>query len=590
MKAKLPKALLYAIIAASMTSTTTFAATKAEDIEMRGTHSPVDIINVAAGKEIAIESDSAETAPTQYSVVAKDGEGTATITGNVTKYHALMVREGEVTVGDGNTSTSLTVKPSFAGASNYRTGISVAGKNAQLTVNKASVSFATSETQLSVGGGSGNGTITIDNGSTVNLDNAHLITVGDQYWVDGTYTTKTSDTPYRGSYTVSPIDNKTILGKGVINVQGESKLSVGNGMGRDYGSAWMGEGEINVTGKNSSATFCEKDGGYRFIMNEDEMSTSSINVKEGASSVINFALVYTNFRKNTIANITVDGASSSLIIGNTTTKKYNSETHIAGKNLENTVANINITEGGNIDFRSKDTILGSESGSATVNFKVDSKSSASFVNATINRGTVLDNEGTITAASIVMNGGILYNDGIIESNMKMFGGTYIGDGSADQFGGSEFTILDGAVVEGLTMTSGTVNISGTVTLTDVTFGSIVAAANFLMSGDAGSALTINITNGSTINADDVTIGDGAAITLVLDETDTTGSVTIIGSNEEAIATLMDSLKDKINVVDASGNTVEGASYDINTQVVPEPTTATLSLLALCGLAMRRRRK
>ena len=50
MKAKLPKALLYAIIAASMTSTTTFAATKAEDIEMRGTHSPVDIINVAAGK------------------------------------------------------------------------------------------------------------------------------------------------------------------------------------------------------------------------------------------------------------------------------------------------------------------------------------------------------------------------------------------------------------------------------------------------------------------------------------------------------------------------------------------------------------
>lgn len=32
------------------------------------------------------------------------------------------------------------------------------------------------------------------------------------------------------------------------------------------------------------------------------------------------------------------------------------------------------------------------------------------------------------------------------------------------------------------------------------------------------------------------------------------------------------------------------TYAVNTQIIPEPATATLSLLALCGLAARRRRK
>ena len=143
------------------------------------------------------------------------------------------------------------------------------------------------------------------------------------------------------------------------------------------------------------------------------------------------------------------------------------------------------------------------------------------------------------------------------------------------------------------MTSGTVNISGEVSLTKVTFGTAevqsVAVYSLRTLSDANDALTINISDGATINADEVVIDENTIINMVLAEDSTSGAVTITGTDAEKIRALKEQLE-SMNTVDGNGVAIEGGSFNVNTTVVPEPTTATLSLLALAGLAARRRRK
>ncbi|MBR5888818.1 MAG: hypothetical protein IKY92_02100 [Akkermansia sp.] len=76
-------------------------------------------------------------------------------------------------------------------------------------------------------------------------------------------------------------------------------------------------------------------------------------------------------------------------------------------------------------------------------------------------------------------------------------------------------------------------------------------------------------------------------------------VAVTGAQSELLMVrVQGSLKDNQSVTFASDNQKNGwamAAYNTGTAnpavpVIPEPTTATLSLLALCGLAMRRRRK
>ena len=181
----------------------------------------------------------------------------------------------------------------------------------------------------------------------------------------------------------------------------------------------------------------------------------------------------------------------------------------------------------------------------------------------------------------------------------MNGGTYLGDGDADQFGGSVFTMLDGAVVEGLTMTTGTVNISGEVSLTNVTFGTVINAAELMMLGGETDTLTVYIQQGSVINADDLNLGDGTNVAVVLDEgviyEEGMELFTLTGSDSTQISELEAALGNNLAVyeygnTEGEGTVVENATGSIATNVVPEPTTATLSLLALASLAMRRRRK
>ena len=119
--------------------------------------------------------------------------------------------------------------------------------------------------------------------------------------------------------------------------------------------------------------------------------------------------------------------------------------------------------------------------------------------------------------------------------------------------------------------------------------------------DRGNSLTAGaLTNDSTLTTQDASIfmADGAAYTLT-----TPGVYTVSylgGTNGEAAANLLldgavvasfSAGSHNMNGAQAGGLTLTLLTNDSYAPVsVPEPTTATLSLLALAGLAARRRRK
>ena len=97
-----------------------------------------------------------------------------------------------------------------------------------------------------------------------------------------------------------------------------------------------------------------------------------------------------------------------------------------------------------------------------------------------------------------------------------------------------------------------------------------------------------------LGEDDVLNLDGADIIVSVADTNTieTGSiVTLFGSTgtvsgvEGTEITFTDENNGKV-----TGTLTDAGNGSFTVTVVPEPATATLSLLALAGLAMRRRRK
>ena len=130
---------------------------------------------------------------------------------------------------------------------------------------------------------------------------------------------------------------------------------------------------------------------------------------------------------------------------------------------------------------------------------------------------------------------------------------------------------------------------------------------------ADTAGWMSVGQNDSLTADMVTGLKGAALTMTYDASTFTASVymtldyidpsretvTISGSNNgfkwsgQTLSTLgtlelNTSSVDKVYVF--SGAVTANQAWALNNKLVPEPTTATLSLLALAGLAARRRRK
>lgn len=222
--------------------------------------------------------------------------------------------------------------------------------------------------------------------------------------------------------------------------------------------------------------------------------------------------------------------------------------------------------------------------------------------AVINAGQIEVNSGTLTVAkdaelstnSITLNGGKLVNNGGIGGVVTL----------AEGAESNVITITDGELVNSGTIGS-TINMTGGTLVAEAgseiaginaTGGDIQVGGDFTMTGDlelGGDAELIFDDMDSTINLGEYdVIFNGGSIALTLADADISEVVLFSGAKEDTYSGY------EVTLLDAEGNSTGTAvmQYNANGDVtlgtasVPEPTTATLSLLALAGLAARRRRK
>lgn len=244
-------------------------------------------------------------------------------------------------------------------------------------------------------------------------------------------------------------------------------------------------------------------------------------------------------------------------------------------------------------------------------------SSGEIKNVTSENGAIfVTNTGTLKAGQIVVNNGVFVNKGVIDAlespqdaaSIMLSGSGVVETDALITIGdGGEF-VNEGDVKKSILVDGGTLtltNVDGKAsTAQDVTVNSgtmYVTGNSSVTSLTLNADAVLNVTEGAIVTlteADGLTIADGATImvtvsTEMLENLDgqeftlfsgnvsnlTNANIVFTDNNEET-----EDKQANISLGSTSG------SIKVEIQAVPEPTTATLSLLALVGLAARRRRK
>ena len=195
--------------------------------------------------------------------------------------------------------------------------------------------------------------------------------------------------------------------------------------------------------------------------------------------------------------------------------------------------------------------------------------------AVINANLIEVNSGSLTVAadaelttnSITLNGGKLVNSGVIESTINMTGGTLVAEA--------------GSAIAGINATGGDIQVDGDFSMT----------GDLVLGGDA-ELIFADADYTIDLGEYDVEFSGNSSIALTLGDADISDVVLFTGAKEDNYSGY------EVTLLDAEGNSTgtvklqynEDGTVTLGTAAVPEPTTATLSLLALAALATRRRRK
>lgn len=185
----------------------------------------------------------------------------------------------------------------------------------------------------------------------------------------------------------------------------------------------------------------------------------------------------------------------------------------------------------------------------------------------------------VTGGSVEMNGNVSLSDGSISTADKNV--TIAGTLAADNI------TVDNGSTQNITMESGTIYVTGQG----------VQTGSLTLNGG-----TINFADGVTVALDENQTYDlsGAEIVVMVDDVNNIegSTVTLFSGNGAGTVTGLESATFKFQDANAPENVVTGTITDLGsgsikvdaTVSVPEPSTATLSLLALAGLCARRRRR
>lgn len=490
-------------------------------------------------------------------------------------------------IGDGIKDTSYTVTGETSGEEET---FVVAGTNAVVTVNKATINGIPEHSQLGIGDGA-DGKMVVENGSRVDLSTGGTVYMG--YKSTGELTVKGEST-FIGTY-----NNLWMYGNSTINVEDNSsvKMCATSESGYNYRALLAvsggGKAEINVSGGSQFTCAASQ-----FVTNFASDTTVNINAS-GKGSVFTQAAETESegyypigtsgeWVKKTpgedIPSKRVQGyydrdssAASweSAGHGQTITYLCDSGTDQYGCKAApqwGCTTNISATEGGKVDFQSTITYIGSfldkEKGytDKTANLTVGSGSEMSFKRMEIYADTNITNGGTFNATEVTVH------DGAVLS--------YTATGEAD-IEVDSLTVKDGAELSLIFGEAPEEVVTFALSRTGESSASMLL--DTMLTLESGSVL--NIEGGILdLGGKALTIADGAIINAV-------------GLDEDAgIQTLFTNVG-QLTMEEGTSVTFNGTttqlSYNGNSVVVgavPEPTAATLSLLALAGLAGRRRRK
>ena len=586
MKTRLPKALIIALLA-SMSGVATAA-----------TMYPNEVLVVDEGKIITWTNYDNMQEGDAASPLVKDGAGTLrfeNVQGSKANYYRapLVAREGKVEVVDSNMYAHGTYVPGPAAT----TWIMVGGKNAEMSFTNSSFRISTGETHMNVGTADGNGTLSLDKtdmkvtGSI--FAGYHSYSNNEDSWGLGYYynmngTAATDDIPAaeqnnkglthrytEGEYKDGYNGHKRKFGEGIINVTNGSTLEVATAFTLGYAT-------LNVSG---DTTLVKTQTGYGGIVQDDAPyeyvdtyavtlgrwsgAESKISITEGARMEMNGQLrtVRSSGLVNTKSTVEVSGAGSELLV------KATANLGLYDTSGRNTTI-VNALMGGTLNFEKAvlgydvDMTIGKDSfyNGASLHMKSDS--------------VTVTNAGLMTVKSVLVEGGALINSGMIVGDIVVDGG--------------EVTLVNGAKTANLSATSGSLAVLG-----DVVFNGDI------MLSDTGFLFT----DGATIDLQGHDFSfDGGAVTIVvnaatpavamysLEDEEMLASYGITFKNAGTVTGFEDDIVVTLATMDAEGQIIEtGATYtlkasDVKVQSIPEPATATLSLLALAGLCARRRRK
>ena len=620
MKTRLPKALLLAVLACTAAYGNEQVSTnpaigsivgRTDNVGPNIVHTVIttneDVVagNVKEIKGALTQGKIEGASPALAYSIVKDGEGTLRINDGAETViqNVLVVREGTLEISNGSRVQNT------INYTNHTSNLSVGGKNAKLVLDNGTYSQdiargGNSGSAISLGTADGAAIVELKNNSVLHCD--HYVNIGDvggNYNLGGTagpvgyitYTTTNGTTTGRyqdgdSKVTVQDVKGNEVSTTTYVKIDSNSEISAGT-------SLQIGDAVIDIVGGGAL-----RDGTKSGISNDSKWPESYFGYDgaEGVKTIIN---VYdgeldcnwnmeTGMSTNSETRITVDGEKAVFSVAGVANfgglhEKTDPEQLPSYNNSKSSQSNIILKNGGTAKFSK--VIMG--------DFR-DAKITVDATSSILAHENPFDDTeaGTIE----IWEKGELENSGKIELDVELNGGV--------------FTMEEGAVAAGLTATSGVINISGNVTFTgDVQLGTVAEATALMLTGADSPALTVYIEQGSVITLDTTSLTvDGQTFTVGEDTvfivdlgnevfTADTQLFTLAGANAEMLASATEAIAAKTTVTWTEGEEKKEAGYGTTTAltdknigtsvvVVPEPTTATLSLLALCGLAMRRRRK
>lgn len=463
--------------------------------------------------------------------VVKDGNGKLTISTDLVLNNPLVVREGTLSV-TGSTITSMITSP----LTNYIPYLSVGGNNATLDLTDSTISHTvkgTSNSAIALALG------TADGAATVNMDNSTLHT---DHFIFAGYAGNGRETEDYEKYTTDEngerYDNGDGSARTVINLNNGSQLTAGT-------SLQFSNVEVNISDSRLADHTREgyTDWGCTYLGRSDNSKTT-INVTNGGTlDLQQYTLLACGANSET--TITVSGVND---------QGERSTANITG------YAYTDFYETGNTKF----TLTVEDGAMANINYlKLDNNAVIS-VDETSELNTV---DGAVYGRMDVYNGASVSNKGRIGSEIVLDGG--------------ELTAYANSSLDDVFAYSGTFNVLGDITMT----------GDLVLDGDAmlifgSSDYTIDLGNHQFFF-------DGGSIALTLSDNDIS-EVVLFTSSAAGVdysgmsVTLLDEKGNYTGTATLSYN--DDGSITLNAAAVPEPTTATLSLLALAALATRRRRK